>query len=157
MPDDDRAWRRQVGRDALQRADPIARQRTEPHPDFGRRGRDRVVLASLDAHHARRLGSAEAHRERRPERDWHLAEEVAHTPSAEYALDPIDEPDRLDASFEDREQRALLARVDRELARYEPDVRRASREPFALDLADIGEERDAGDLFWCQHDRPQRP
>ena len=123
IADHDRARRRQIGRDPLQRADPLSRQRAELHPDLGRRGCNRVVLLGLDAYDARRLYGAEAHRERRAERHRHLADQIAHATSAEDPLDPVHEPDRLHAPCEDREERPLVARIDRVLARNEPDVR----------------------------------
>ena len=138
-------------------ADPLPRQRAELHPDLGRRGCDRVVVLGLDAHDARRLGRAEAERERRAERDRHLADEIAHATSADDALDAVDEPDRLQAPLEDREQRPLVARVDRVLARQEPDVRCDPGEPFALCVAEIGKERDAGDVVRRHHSGRRSP
>ena len=77
----------------------------------------RVVVVGLDPQDPRRLGRAEADREDRPERDRHLAEDVARAALADDALDPVDELDRLDAPVEHREERALGARVRRVLAR----------------------------------------
>ena len=51
---------------------------------------------------------------------------------AEDALDPLDEPDRLDATLEHGEERALIALVSREFAGREADVRRHARELLTL-------------------------
>ena len=153
MPDNDRTWRRLIRRDPLQPADPLARKHTELHPDLGRRGRDRVVVLSLDPHEARRLGSAKPEREPRPERDRHLPDEVTHVTSADDALDPVDKGDRLQATLEHGKQRSLVTRMNRVLARHEPDIRRDAGKPFALDRAEIGEDRDSGDLLRRHHGR----
>ena len=87
--------------------------------DVGRHGRDGVVVVRLDPHDARRLRRAEADREHRPERDRHLAEDVARLALADDALDPVDELDRLDAALEHGEERPLVALVRRVLARRE--------------------------------------
>ena len=70
-------------------------------------GRDRVVVAGLDAHDARTLARAEPHREHLAERDRHLAEDIAGLAFADHALDPVDELDGLDTPFEQAEERAL--------------------------------------------------
>ena len=106
-------------------------------------GRDRVVFVSGDPHHTRRLGGAEADRERRPEGDRHLAEELPGRASADDALDPVDELDRLQAPFEHGEERALVALVDGVLAGSEPDVRGSPGEPLAVDRSEPREDRDA--------------
>ena len=153
MPYHDRTWQRRIRRDALQPADPLLRQDTELHPDLGRRGCDRVVVLSLDPHEARRLSSAKPERERRPERDRHLPHEVAHTTSADNALDPVDKRDRLQATLEHREQSPLVTRVYRVLTRHEPDIRRDPGKPFALDRAQVGKDRDTDDLVHRHHGR----
>ena len=153
MPDHDRAWRRLIGRDALQPADPLPRQLAELHPDLGRRGRDRVVVLGLDPHEARRLGGPKPEREPRPERDRHLPDELTDDAAADDALDPVDERDRLQATLEHGEQRPLVTRVDRVLARHDADVRRNPRKPLALDRAETGEDRDADDLLRRHHGR----
>ena len=93
--------------------------RREPS-DFGgdRRldGRDRVVVARLDAHHAGALGGAEADREQGAERDRHLAQDCAGQPLAQQTLDPVDQLDDLDATGEHPEHRGFVALVCRELA-----------------------------------------
>ena len=83
---------------------------------------------------ARCLGGAKSDREDRPERDRHLAEDIAGTPLADDALDALVAPDRLDTAFEHGEQRTLAALVRCVLARRECDVGRRPREPLALGL-----------------------
>ena len=122
VPKHDCPRRRRLGGDALQPADPLPSQSAELDAHFRCRSRDRVIFVSLDPHDARRLGSAKAERERRRERDRHLAKELAHTTSADDARDSVLERDRLEASFEDREQRSPVTRVHRVLAGHEPDV-----------------------------------
>ena len=77
-PTHDRPRRRRVGRDALQAADPLARERAELDADLGRLGA-RSRGSRCASSRMSRAGSAarNAERERRPERDRHLAEEVA--------------------------------------------------------------------------------
>ena len=133
MPDHDRTWRRRLGGDALQPADPLPRQRTELDPDVGRDEPRSRGIVRLDPHDARLLRRAKSEREHRPERDRHLAEEVAHPAAADNALDPVLELDGLHATFEHGEQGAPLTRVHRVLARHEPDVGRDAGKPFALD------------------------
>ena len=108
-------------------ADLLARSR--------RRRGDRVVVVRLDPHHARGLGGAEADREDGAERDRHLAEDVARVALADDALDAVDEPHRLDAAVEHREERPLVALVSRELARAEADVGRGAADALALGRA----------------------
>ena len=110
-----------------------------------------MVVVSLDPHEARRLGGPKPEREPRPERDRHLPHEVTGDAAADDALDPVDERDRLEPTFEDGEQRPLVARVDRVLARHDAEVRRDPRQPLALDRAETGEDRDADDLVRCDH------
>ena len=129
MPDHDRARGRRLCRDPLQparAAHPVRRQLADLLCHVRHHGRDGVVVASLDPHDARRLRCPEPHREHRPEHDRHLSEDIARVTLAEDALDPVDEPDRLDATLEHGEQRALSALVRRVLARHEADIRRHS-------------------------------
>ena len=76
-----------------------------------------MVVVRLDPEHARRLGArTEADGEDRPERDRHLAEEVADVALADDARDPVDELDRLDRAVEDGEE----ARSPPSCAAYSP-------------------------------------
>ena len=160
MPDHDRARRRRLGREALQparAADPVAASLPTSSPTSGADGRDGVVVVRLDPHDARLLGRPEPDREHRPERDRHLAEDVARTALADDALDPVDELDRLDAALEHGEERPLVALVRRVLARHEADVGRRAGEPLALRRAESREDRDAGDLVGRHHGAPAWP
>ena len=112
---------------------------------------DGVVVASLDPHDTRVLRCPEPHREHRPEHDRHLSEDIARLTLAEDALDPVDQPDRLDATFEHGEQRALSALVRCVLARHEPDIRRHSGKPLALGQVETRKERDTTDLLGRHH------
>ncbi len=130
----------------------------ELHGDLGRRGRDRVVVARLDPHHARRLGRAEPERERRrrarsaPRR---RGRPLARPPTTRSI--PSTSFDRLQPALEHREQRPLVARVDRVLAGHEPDVRREPGEPLALAAIERGEDRDGADLLRRHHRRTPVP
>jgi len=86
----------------------------------------------LDPHDARLRRRSESDREHRPESHRHLSENVTRTALADNALDPSDELDRLDATIDDREERALVALVHRVLARHETDVDRHAGEPVAV-------------------------
>ena len=151
MTEHDCPRRRGFGDDALQPADPVARQRTELDPDLGRRGGDRVVVLGAEAHHACRLGGAKAERKRCPECDRHLAEELALGAAADDTLHPVDERDGLQTPLEHGEQRALVALMDGEFPWQQPDVGRDPGEPLALDQAELREDRDLGDLLGRQH------
>ena len=154
MPDHDRPRRRRLGRDALQparSADPVARQPADLLADVRRHGRDRVVVVRLDPHDARLLRRAEPDREHRPERDRHLAEDVPRAALADDALDPVDELDRLDATLEHGEERALAALVRRVLARHEADVGRGPGKPLAVGRLESREDRDPADLLRRHH------
>ena len=154
MPEHDRTRRWLLGGDPLQTADPLARQRAERDSDLGRRGREGVVLVRPEAQDPRRLGGAKAERERGAERDRDLAEELTRGPATDDSGDAVDEADRLEATFEHREQRAFVALVNRVFAGHQVNVRGKARKPFALELPELGEDRDAGDLFRCYHDLP---
>jgi hypothetical protein len=72
----------------------------------GDRG-EHVVVVRLDPQHPRLFRRPEADRERRAERDRHLAEDVTRLPRADDALAPIGDPHRLDPAGEHREERAI--------------------------------------------------
>ena len=110
-----------------------------------------MVVVRLDAQDTRLLGGAEADREERPERDRHLAEEVADLALADYARDAVDELDRLDLAVEHREERAIGTLVGGVLARSERDVRRRAREPLPIRVGEPGEDRDRPDLLPRDH------
>ena len=103
-------------RDALQAADALARERADLFGDLGRRRGDGVVMLRLDAHDARRLGGAIAAGKRRREGQRHLAEDRAGQAPAERALDAVELLHHLELAREHREERALAAFVNRELA-----------------------------------------
>ena len=135
MPGHDRARGRPLGGESLQAArpaHPVGRQPPDLGCDVRDDGRNGVVIRDVDPHHARGLRCTKAHREHRPEHERHLAEHVARVALAEDALDPLDEPDRLDATLEHGEERALIALVSREFAGREADVRRHARELLTL-------------------------
>ena len=126
-------------------ADAVARQPADLLRDVGRDRRERVVVVGLEPHDARLLGGAEPDRERRPERDRHLAEDVTRVPLADDALDAVDELRRFDPPVEHGEERSLRALVRRVLARQQGDVRRRLREPLAVLRLERGEDRDRPD------------
>ena len=137
-------------------ADPVGRQPADLLAEVGHRGRDGVVVVSLDPHDARRLRRAKPDREHRPERDRHLPEDVSRASLADDALDPVDELDRLDAALEHGEERALAALVHRVLARHEADVGRCAGKPLALGGAERREDRDPRDLVGRHHEQHPR-
>jgi hypothetical protein len=110
-----------------------------------------VVLRRLDPNDARWLGRAEPERKHRSERDRDLPDGIAHAPSTDDALDPVGMRDGLQATLEHDEQRAVVALVDRVLARHEAEVRRRRRESLALGWAKALEERDLADLVRRDH------
>jgi hypothetical protein len=95
-----------------------------------------------------------AHREHRPECDRHFSEHLARLPRADDALDPVDALDRLDATLEHREQRAVFTFLRRVLARYEADVRRHLGEPCASVELESCEDLDPPDVL-SRHHEPQ--
>jgi hypothetical protein len=114
-------------------------------------GGDGVVVVRLDPQDARRLGRAEADREERPERDRHLADDVAHAALADDPRDSVGELDSLDPAGEHRQERPLVALVGCILAGCERDVRRRAREPLAGGLVEAREDRDRANLLRCDH------
>ena len=111
MPDHDRARRRRLCRDALQpsrSAHPVGRPAGRLLCDVGHHRRNSVIVVNLDAHDARSLRRAKAHRERGPERDRGLTEDVPRATLTDDALNPVDELDRLDATLENGEECSSL-------------------------------------------------
>ena len=104
--------------------------------DIGRHGCDGVVVLRLDPQHARLLGRAEPDGEHGPERQRHLAEDVAGRASADDSLDSVDALDRLDATLEHGEERPLAALVHRVLARSQGEIGRHACKPLP-----VGERR----------------
>ena len=156
MPDHDRAWRRRLGCDALEparSADPVGCEPADLLADVGVHGHHGVIVVRLDAHDARLLRRAKPDWEHGPECDRHLAEDVPGVALADDARDPIDGLDRLDATLEHGEERALAALVRRVLARRQGDVRRRSRKLLARRRAESGEDRERADLVRRHHDR----
>ena len=120
MAENDGARRRRRGSEAGEArsaADAVRREAADLGCDLGRDGGDAVIVVRLDPEDPRALGRPEADREDGPERDRHLAEDVAGAPAADDPLDPVHELDRLDATVEEPEERALGAGVRRVLAR----------------------------------------
>jgi hypothetical protein len=154
VADHERSRRRRLGGDPLQSPgtrDPVRGEPPDLFGDVGLEGRDRVVVVRLDSQHAGRLGRAEADGEERPQRDRHLAEDVADRALADDARDSIDELDRLDPALEHREERAFASLVGRVLPGCESDVRRRAGEPLPIRLGQGGEDRDRPDLLRRDH------
>jgi hypothetical protein len=70
---------------------------------------------------------------------------------AEDALDSVNAFDRFNPTLEQREQHALFALVRRILARYQADIGRDLREPFAFGLPETSEDRHSTDLVRRHH------
>ena len=151
MPDEVRARLRRLRGDALEPSDALPRKRTDLQRHIGCGGGDRVVLGDVDVHDARRLRRPEAARERRAQRDRHLAEDRARHTLAEHPLDSVDDLDDLDVALEHDEERALLAFVHRVLTGGESDISARPREPLAVGCRERREQRDVCDLFACDH------
>jgi uncharacterized protein YndB with AHSA1/START domain len=124
---------------------------------IGLHGGDGVVVVGLDAHDARGLGGAKADREHGPERDRHLAEDVARMALPENPLDAVDEPARLDETLDHGEQGSLGAFVSGVLARDEADVGSHAGELLPLGLVERGEGLDACDLLRGHHETTNLP
>ena len=112
-----------------------------------------MVLVRVEAEDTGRLGGSEPDREDRPERDRHLAEDVSGDALADDGRNAVVDPHRMDASFEQAEERPLALRLGRVLVRGEADVRGCPRDPPALLEPEVGEDRDAGDLLGGHHRR----
>ncbi len=110
-----------------------------------------MVVLRLDPHDAGRHGRAKPHREHGAKHDGHLPEDVARVTLAEDALDPVDEPGRLDAPLEHGEERALSALGRRVLSRHEAHIRRHPGEPLTLGQVETREKLDATDFLGRHH------
>ena len=152
-PEEMGARRQRLGDDVLEAADPAARSLAHLQRDLRLPGRDRVVVLGLEPQDPRTLDRAVTRRERRAERDRHLAEDVAGMAVAEDALDAVEELDDLEVPVEHGEERPLVALGDCVLARLDMDVRRCLGDSAKLFLRQLGEERNGGDLV-CGHHRP---
>ena len=105
VPDDDRARRRRVGGEPCSPRGPDMRSAASLPTSFATSGAPRRRRGSRAARSAARATArrgAEADREDRPERDRHLAEELAGVALADDALDAVDELDRLDRAARGR-------------------------------------------------------
>ena len=111
-----------------------------------------LVVVQLDPEDARRLRCAEPAGVEHSERDRHLPEDVAGLPLADHALHAVDEPDHLDPTLEDAEQRPLVTLVHGVLARRERDVRRHPGKPVAFGRLEVREHRDPTDLLRRHHE-----
>ena len=159
LAEHDGARRRRFRRDALQpsgAAHAVRGQLAHLTAHVRRDGGHRVVVARLDAHHARLLRRAEPDREHRPQRDRHLAEDVARAPLADDPVQAVDRLDRLDAAVDQGEEGTLVTLLRRELARQQRDVRRHAREPLASGRIELGEDRDTRYLIGRDHVRTPR-
>jgi len=110
----------------------------------------------LDPQDARGLRRAEPDREDRSERDRHFPEDVSRLAPSDDLFDPVGQPDCLDPSFEQAEERSLGALMGGELPRGERDVGGGAREPLALGLVEPCEDRDAADVLGRDHRRRPR-
>ena len=110
-----------------------------------------MVVVRLDPHHPRRLDGAEADREDGAERDRHLAEEVSRVADADPAVDPVDDPGRLDLSLEHGEERALVSLVRSELPSAQVDVGRRATDALAVGRVEALEHADPADLLRRHH------
>ena len=154
MPDHDRPIGRRLGDEALKAAwaaDPVARQHAHLLPDVRRDGGDCVVVARLDPEDARRLRCPEPGREGRSERDRDLPEDVTRQAFPDDALDTVDEPDRLDATLDQSEERSLVSFVSRVLPGAEADVGRDMTEPLAIGRTESREHLEPPDLLQGHH------
>ena len=152
--EDDRARRRRLGgdpREPARPADPLARHPPHLLGDLGLERRDRVVVLGLEPQDARGLRGAEADREHGPERDRHLAEEVAGSARAEHAVDAVHELDRFDRAADHGEERSLVALVRRVLARHEAEVGGDMGQPLTPFGVERREGRNRSDLFRRDH------
>ena len=110
-----------------------------------------VVIASLDAHDARFLSRTKAGRMRRPEHDRYLAEDVPGVTLTDDALDTVNGFDRLGATLEHGEDRALVALVHRVLAGHEAEIRRRVGETLSLGGGQRREDGDRTDFLGAHH------
>ena len=152
VTDDHRPRIGRFRRDTLEAADPLARERADLDGHLRHRGGEGVVVGRRDAHHAGGLRGPEPARERRAEGDRHLAEDLPRLALPEDPHHPVDELRHLDPTFENGEQRSLVALVDRVLARGEAQIRCRPRHSAALLGREGREHRDGCDLVGCDHD-----
>jgi hypothetical protein len=106
----------------------------------------------LDAHHARPDGGTEADREHSPQRDRHLAEDIAWHSFTDDALHPIHNLDGLNPAIEQREQRAIISLVRCELAGLKAYVRGRASKPLLLVHTQHREYLNPSDLVRRHHD-----
>src|SRR5204862_454425 len=92
-----------------------------------------------------------------PERDRHLADDVARVALADEPVDPVRHLHRLDATLEEAEERALVALVSDVLARREGDVGSRAGELLAVARLQSGEDPDPEDVVGRHHQLPTLP
>jgi len=140
-----------LGRDALQPAHALARQRADLLRDLLRHRRDGVILLHVDTHHARGFGGAISAGKRRAEGKRHLAEDRARDAPAEPALDPVERLDDLDLAGEHDEERALATFVNGEFSRTEVEVGGGPGEALQIDCRKRRKQGDRRDVVNRQH------
>jgi hypothetical protein len=128
------------------------RQLAHPLPDLRRRCGERVVVVQLEPKHARCLRCTEPAGVQHAERDRHLPEDVAGHPLADQALHAVGEPEHLDPTLEEAEQRPRVTLVHGGLAGSERDVRHDPGQPVALGRLEIREDCDLTDLLRRHHE-----
>jgi hypothetical protein len=84
------------------------------------------------------------------ERDRHLPEDVTRLPLADHAPHAIDEPEHLEPTLEDAEQRPRITLVHSGLAGNERDVRHYPGKPVAFGRLEVREHCDPTNLL-CRH------
>ena len=110
-----------------------------------------MVVVQLDPEYARRLRGAEPAGVEHSERDRHLPEDVAGPPLADHALDSVDDPEHLEPTLEDAEQRPRVTLVHGRLAGNERDVRHHPGKPVAFVGLEVREYCDPPDLLRRHH------
>ena len=156
VADDDRARPRRLRRKTLEAAGaahPIRGEAPHLERDIRRNSCDRVVVPRLDPHHARLLRRAEPDGKHGAQGDRELAEDVAGVSLPDDRLDPVFDLDGLDAALEQREERALVARIRGVLASWEGDVGRRARQALLVRGIEAGKDRDPRDLVGGHHAR----
>src|SRR5262249_28888027 len=109
--EDDCSDRHRRGCTGLQTSRPgysAVRQEANSLRDLRRGGDEHLIVAQLDSEHARALRCAESARVEHSERDRHLGEDVTRSPLADHARHAVDEPEHLEATLEDAEERPLV-------------------------------------------------
>ena len=142
-------------RKLLQPPDALAGEFVHCPRKFGRRGGDGVVGPCVQFQDPRRLAGPEAGLKLRAEDERDFAEQFAARPRAKFALDPVDEFDDFDRSFEHDEEGWRFALIDRVLSSIEMNVRGRARDIGQHDRRKGRKERNRRDFVRCQHDLPE--